>query len=85
MAEVIYMLCAVTSTLCATLLVRSFLAKRSSLLLWSAFAFVGLAVNNILLFIDLSVVPEIDLSLARTSAALVGIALLVVGLILEDQ
>lgn len=84
MAEVIYVLCAVTSTLCATLLVRSFLAQRSKLLLWSAFAFVGLAVNNILLFIDLSLVPEIDLSLARTISALVGVALLVVGLILED-
>jgi hypothetical protein len=85
MAELIYVLCAVTSTLCAVLLTRSYFHTRSSLLLWSALGFVGLAINNILLFIDLVVVTDIDLSLPRTATALVGMCLFVVGLILEEQ
>jgi hypothetical protein len=85
MAEVIYVLCAITSTLCAALLTRSYLRTRTRMLMWSALGFVGLAVNNILLFVDLAVVPDINLALPRNVAALVGMALIVVGLIWEDQ
>lgn len=49
-ATAVYILCAVTSVLCAGLLVRSYLRSRVRLLLWSALCFVGLAVNNVLLF-----------------------------------
>ena len=85
MAELIYVLCAVTSTLCAVLLTRSYLRTRSRLLLWSALAFVGLAINNILLFVDLANVTHVDLSWPRTATALVGMSLFVVGLILEEK
>ncbi|MBZ0238768.1 MAG: DUF5985 family protein [Deltaproteobacteria bacterium] len=85
MAEAIYVLCALTSTLCALLLGRSYLRTRSSMLLWSVFGFVGLAINNVLLFVDRVVVPETDLAFARTAAALVGVGLLVAGLIWEDR
>jgi hypothetical protein len=85
MAEVIYVLCAITSSLCAALLTRSYFRTRTRMLLWSALGFVGLAVNNILLFVDLAMVPDIDLAITRTVAALVGMMLLVVGLIWEDQ
>ncbi|HUQ02178.1 MAG TPA: DUF5985 family protein [Kofleriaceae bacterium] len=86
MAELIYVLCAVTSTLCAVLLTRSYFRTRTRMLLWSALGFVGLAVNNILLFVDLAVIgPHIDLSIPRTVTALVGMVLIVVGLIWEDQ
>ena len=73
MAELIYVLCAVTSTLCAVLLTRSYLRTRSRLLLWSALAFVGLAINNILLFIDLTNVTHVDLSLPRTATLVVEV------------
>lgn len=84
MAELIYVLCAVTSTLCAALLTRSYLRTRTRMLLWSALGFVGLAVNNILLFLDLAVVPQVSLAIPRTVAALVGMAFIVGGLIWED-
>ncbi|KAB2908596.1 MAG: hypothetical protein F9K40_04240 [Kofleriaceae bacterium] len=85
MAELIYVLCAVTSTLCAVLLTRSYLRNRSRMLMWSALGFAGLAGNNILLFVDALIVPSIDLSLPRTATGLVGMALLVMGLIWEEQ
>jgi hypothetical protein len=67
--------------LCAFLLIRQYRETRLPLLLWSSFGFVGLALNNGLLFIDLIVVPTIDLSLARTLTALIGISLMIFGLI----
>jgi hypothetical protein len=84
MAELIYLLCACTSVLCSFLLIRQYRGTRLPLLLWSSFGFIGLALNNALLFIDLIVVPTIDLSIARTLAAFVGISLMVFGLIWEQ-
>jgi hypothetical protein len=53
------------------------------LLLWTGSCFAGLALNNLLLFVDLVVVPEVDLSLARSLAAFVGLGSLVIGLVWE--
>ncbi len=85
MAEVVYLLCMVTSALCATLLVRSYRRTRSRLLLWSSLCFVGLTANNALLFLDLVVYTAVDLAPLRTVAALVAICLLVFGLIWESR
>ena len=84
MAELVYLLCACTSVLCALLLIRQYRETRLQLLLWSSFGFIGLALNNALLFIDLIVVPTIDLSLARAVTALVGVSLMLFGLIWEQ-
>ena len=84
MAEIIYVLCAATSILCALLLLRGYLRTRTRLLMWSTWCFVGLAINNILLFLDLAIFPDtIDLRLIRAASALAGMLLLVVGLIWE--
>jgi hypothetical protein len=83
MAETVYILCALTSLFCAVLLFRSYRRQRTRLLMWSTLCFVGLALNNLLLVIDLVLVPEADLSLVRTSTALVSMTLLVIGLIWE--
>lgn len=85
MAEVIYLLCAATSLVCAALLLRGYRTSRTKLLLWSSLCFVGLAVNNVLLFVDLVIVPEVDLSVPRALAALAGMAILVFGLLWEEQ
>lgn len=77
----VYVLCAATSLACAVLLVRGYRATRTRLLLWSSICFVGLAVNNVLLFVDLVMAPGIDLSLVRTVAAAVGVLVLVYGLV----
>lgn len=83
MAEAVYVLCAVTSVLCAVLLARSYRQQGVRLLLWSTLCFSGLAINNTLLVIDLVLVSDVDLSLARTATGLVSIGLLLVGLIWE--
>lgn len=85
MADAVYLLCALTSLSCAVLLLRGYVRSRVRLLLWSCLCFVGLALNNILLVLDLIVLPESDLSLLRNLPALVGLALLVYGLIWEAE
>jgi hypothetical protein len=87
MAEAVYILCALTSVFCAILLFRSYRRQRTRLLMWSTWCFVGLALNNILLFVDLVVVPgaEHDLSFIRTITATGAITLLLIGLIWEDS
>ena len=84
MAEAVYLLCALTSVFCAGLLWRSYRRQRTRLLMWSTACFVGLALNNILLFIDLVLVPDVDFMLLRSGVALAGVALLVIGLTWED-
>jgi hypothetical protein len=83
-AEVVYGLCALTSILCAAVLVRGYLASKQRMLLWASVGFVGFAGNNILLFLDLVIVPAVDLSLPRNVAALAGAFALLAGLILEN-
>jgi hypothetical protein len=62
MAEVIYILCSLTSLACTILLLRGYLRRQVKLLLWSSLCFLGLTLSNVLLFIDLVVVPGMDLS-----------------------
>jgi hypothetical protein len=85
MAELVYVLCAVTSLACAVLLWRGYRASRSRLLFWSSLCFIGLAGNNVLLLVDLVVVPAADLGLLRSALALVALLALVVGLVWEER
>jgi uncharacterized membrane protein len=84
-AEIVYALCAATSTACAVLLLRAYRRQRTRLLLWSSLCFVLLAVNNGLLFVDLSVATAVDLSLWRSVTALTGVSVLLFGLIWESR
>ena len=84
MAESVYVLCAVTSAVCAILLLRGYGRSRARLLFWAGLCFIGFTLNNVLLFIDLIVFPtQIDLSVVRTVPALIGVLLLLYGLIWE--
>ena len=85
MAETVYILCAVTSLACAGLLVRGYSRSRSRLLLWSSLCFAGLALNNVLLVVDLSLLPDVDLSLARDLSGLAAVLVLLFGLIWESR
>jgi hypothetical protein len=85
MATIIYALCALTSVLCAVLLLRGYLASGARLLLWAGLCFVGLGLNNTLLFVDLGLIPEVDLTVWRSMPALVGLALLIYGLVWETR
>jgi hypothetical protein len=86
MAELVYLLCALTSTLCAALLLRSYSRSRTRLLVWSSLAFVGLALNNALLFVDLALLPTtVDLWVLRNAVALAALSILVFGLIWDAE
>lgn len=85
MAELVYALCGVTSIACAILLLRGYQHSRTRLLFWSSLCFAGLAVNNVLLFVDLVIVPGIDLSNPRGLVALAALMTLLYGLVWERQ
>lgn len=85
MAELVYILCALTAVICAILLLRGYSQSRTPLVFWSSLCFIGLAINNGLLLLDLYVFPAVDLFLPRTLIALVAMLLLVFGLIWETR
>jgi hypothetical protein len=85
LAEWIYSLCALTSILCAFLLLRAYLASRYRLLLWSGLCFVGLAASNVLLVLDKMVLPEIDLSIPRLATAFAAMLVLIYGLVFDAK
>ncbi len=85
MAEIVYLLCAATSAACAALLLRGHRRTGTALLLWSGLCFVGLALNNTMLVIDLMIVPDTDLSSWRLVPAAIGLALLLYGLVWEAE
>lgn len=82
---IVYSLCAATSVICAVLLVRGYRASRARLLLWSAVCFSGLALNNLLLIIDVSIGPTVDLSAWRIVPSIIGTAALLYGLVWEAR
>jgi hypothetical protein len=84
MATAVFVLSALISLACATLLLRSFATTRSGLLFWAAICFLGLTLNNALLFVDKVLVTDVDLSLWRTIPALAGMLALIFGLLWEE-
>jgi len=85
LALAVYVLCAVTSLACAALLLRGYRRSRARLLLWSGLCFALFALNNVLLIIDVRVVPEHDLSILRTLPTLLGVGLLLYGLVYDAK
>jgi hypothetical protein len=74
------------SLACTLLLLRGYLRGGERLLFWSALCFVGLSINNLLLFVDLVIFPiEIDLRPHRLLAALAGLLCLLYGFIWEAE
>ena len=83
--SLVYLLCAAASVLCASVLLLKYRSSRVNLLFWSGICFVGFAVGNVLLFIDLVLLPErIDLIVIRTLPTLIGLCCLLWGLVMED-
>jgi Family of unknown function (DUF5985) len=66
-------------------LLRNYLTERKPLLFWSTACFVGLAVNNLLLFLDLVLLPTIDLRWARNLSALAAVSVLLYSFIWETD
>ncbi|HVY39615.1 MAG TPA: DUF5985 family protein [Polyangia bacterium] len=85
MAAAVYLLCALTSILCATLLIRAYRTNRARLLFWSSLCFIGLALNNVLLFVDLVLVPQVDLRMVRNVTALAALSIMLFGLVWDQE
>jgi hypothetical protein len=85
LASLVYLLGALVTVLCSVLLLRGYARSRSRLLLWSGLCFLGLTVSNALLFLDLSLLPEVDLYMWRLGSAAAAMLLLVYGLVFESE
>ena len=82
----LYLLAVLTSISCMVLLFRGYARNGARLLLWSALCFVGLSVNNVLLFFDLVIFPtQVDLRVYRLVAALSGVVFLLYAFIWEAE
>jgi len=79
----VYGLCLLTCALCAALLIRSYARSRQPLLLWSAACFSLLAVNNLMVVLDMVVLDDVNLSLARQVTSLAAVGVLIYGFIWE--
>jgi hypothetical protein len=85
MAELVYILCAATSLFCAFMLFRSYRATRARLLFLSTLCFAGLAVNSLLVVLDILLLPDYDLRIARAAVAYISVFALLLGLIWESR
>jgi hypothetical protein len=84
MGGVVYVLCMILSFACSVMLWRGYQANKFRLLFWSSIGFLGFAINNALLFVDLEILSQAtDLSIVRTLPALVGVVVMIYGLITE--
>ena len=91
MAEAVYLLCMLASVICAGFLLRGYRRFRTRLLLYCCLCFVGLALNNLFLFIDVVVIPKMNLTEAhqinlapwRIIPALGGIMIFIYGILKE--
>ena len=83
MASIVYVLCMATSLACAVLLLRGYREQRARLLLWSGLCFLGFAIGNAMLILDVVLFPAYDLRLLRGMPFLAGLVVLVYGMIWE--
>jgi hypothetical protein len=82
-ALIVFLLCAITSVTCAVLLLRGYRSSQSRLLLWSGLCFVGFSLNTLLVIVDFSLGPAVDLSVWRSLPSLAGLGCLLYGMIFD--
>jgi hypothetical protein len=80
---IVYLLCMLTSVVCAWLLIRAWSQTKARLLFWAGLSFVLLAGNNVFLFLDLIALPSVPLLWARQLTQLAAISVLLYGFIWE--
>jgi hypothetical protein len=83
MPGIVFVLCMLTSLVSGLLLWRAAHGPSRRLLAWSAAFFFGMTVNNAILFADVLVGPQTDLTLPANMVALVSIFSLLYALIWE--
>ena len=82
---VLFALALLTSAACMVLLYRAYRDTRLRILLWSTLCFVCLTANNLLLFVDLILLPTVDLRVPRNLTALAGMVFLIYGFIRDSE
>ena len=85
MHSIVYILGLLTSIACAYLLARGYAENRARLMLFSAICFGLLAVNILLVVIDLLILPQAVLLTFRQLAALAAISVLLFGFIWDTE
>ncbi len=85
MPGVVYLLSAATAVACGVLLWRAWRQNNVRLLFWSALCFFGLTIDNVLLYIDLIIFPDVEMYNASSIAGLISIMLLLFGLIWDNE
>lgn len=85
MAVTVYLLCTLTSSLCAGLLLREHRRTASRLLLWSGLSFAAMAISNALVFTEFVILPTRDLALLRGATFCLATALLLYGLVWDTD
>lgn len=81
----VYTLCFLTSAACSALLARSYRRTGARLLMWSAFCFLFLAANNLVVILDLLILPDTDFRFARHALSLTALGLLLFGFIWDRE
>jgi hypothetical protein len=84
MAYAIYLFGAALTCACGLLLLRGYRENGRRLLLWSGICFIGLSLNNVLVFVDLAILMQgADLYALRLSVTSLSMLALCYGLIWE--
>jgi hypothetical protein len=81
----VFILCAATCLLCAIMLFRGYARTGVRLLFWSGLCFTGLMIDNIMVYIDVIIVPDISLVIWRKIPGLLAISLLLYGLVWDSK
>ena len=84
-AVIIYGLCLAASATCAGLLARAWRRARTPLLLWTALAFGFFTLNNLVLVLDMIVLPQADLWIWRQASAMAGLGVLLYGFVWDTR
>lgn len=85
MAKVVYIITSLIALSCGGMLLRGYRRSGRRLLLWSSLCFFFLGGENVFLFVDLVIVPGIDLRPLRGGLSLIGMIALVYGLVWEKD
>lgn len=82
----VYLLCVITSASCALLLARNYLRTKVRLLLWSALSFAFMALNNLIVFVDIVLLPQVTgFTPFRLGASLAAVSILLYGFVWEGD
>lgn len=85
MGPAVYLFGVLVTLSCGVLLTRAYSSVGKRLLLWSAVCFYGLALSNLIVFLDLVVFANVDLYRWRLITAAVAMLILLYGLIWEGD